>query len=238
MKEKSKKDINRNVKIALCLYGKPTCSMFCFPYIYDAFMNNNYHVDVFIHTWNEARVIDLYKPKQVKIEQYNIDDIKKFYFDSLTLPSDLKIAGNITNNILEYHSIKECIDQVTDEYDYIIKCRFDILIEHKFNLKEIIDDLEADKYDLFSPDEVYNFGGYQNGIYMGKYDALKVAANLLLELNIMANNLKYWHPETFFKYHLDKNNIRVYQKDIGYRIVRKSTIITNWPENPYNFLDL
>ena len=34
-----------NKKIALCLSGKPTSSMFCFAYIYDAFLNNNYNVD-------------------------------------------------------------------------------------------------------------------------------------------------------------------------------------------------
>lgn len=230
--------MGKKIKIALCLSGKPTSSMFCFPYIYDAFINNDYEVDVFIHTWKEARVIDLYRPKKVKIEQYNPEDIANFYFGCLTLPPDLNIQGNIKNILLEFYTVKESIDLVREHYDYIIKCRFDILIEHKFNLKEIIDDLEADKYDIFSPDEIFNFGGYQNRVYMGKYDAMKTAGNLLLDVNVLANGLKRWHPETFLKTYLDKHNIRVFQKDIGHRIVRSSSVVTNWPENPYQFLDL
>ena len=46
-----------NKKIALCLSGKPTSSMFCFAYIYDAFLNNNYNVDVFIHTWWDKNMV-------------------------------------------------------------------------------------------------------------------------------------------------------------------------------------
>ena len=52
------------MKIALCLSGKPRSSMFCYPYIYDAFMNNEHQVDVFIHSWNECRALDLYRPKK------------------------------------------------------------------------------------------------------------------------------------------------------------------------------
>jgi len=31
-------------------------------------MNNEYDVDVFIHTWDECRAIDLYNPKKVEID--------------------------------------------------------------------------------------------------------------------------------------------------------------------------
>ena len=127
---------------------------------------------------------------------------------------------------------------VPDDYDYIIRSRFDLIIQDKFNISEIIQDLNDNKYDIFSPDEVFNFGGYQNRIFMGKYSAMKIAMGLLENVNILVNELNRWHPETFLKTELDKNSIRVFQKDINHRIVRSSSIVTNWPENPFKFLDL
>ena len=39
-------------KIALCLSGEPRSSMFCFPYIYESFLDLGfeYEVDVYIHS--------------------------------------------------------------------------------------------------------------------------------------------------------------------------------------------
>jgi len=227
-----------NKKIALCLSGKATSSMFCFPYIYDAFLNNDLNVDVFVHTWNECRILDLYNPKKVEIEQYDSKDILNHFLSNLILPANIQIQGNVHNVLLEYYGNKKVFDLVDDTYDYVIRCRFDVIIQDKFNLSEIIDDLNSDKYDMFSPDEVFNFGGYQNRIFLGKYWAMKEAMGLIEDVNILANNLNRWHPESFLKTHLDSKNVRVFQKDINHRIVRSSSIVTNWPENPFKFLDL
>jgi hypothetical protein len=227
-----------NKKIALCLSGKATSSMFCFPYIYDAFLNNDLNVDVFVHTWNECRILDLYNPKKVEIEQYDSKDILNHFLSNLILPANIQIQGNVHNVLLEYYGNKKVFDLVDDTYDYVIRCRFDVIIQDKFNLSEIIDDLNSDKYDMFSPDEVFNFGGYQNRIFLGKYWVMKEAMGLIEDVNILANNLNRWHPESFLKTHLDSKNVRVFQKDINHRIVRSSSIVTNWPENPFKFLDL
>lgn len=229
---------NKPPKIALCLSGKPTSSMFCFPYIYDAFLNSKYKVDTFIHTWSECRVIDLYRPLKYEIEKYDSHSVMTHFASQLTLPKDISIEGRIDNVILEYYGNFKVFNLIPEEYDYVIRCRFDLIIQDKFQLEPIIDDLKEDKYDIFSPDEVFNFGGYQNRVFIGKYSAMKHAMNLLENVNILMNRLKRWHPETFLKTHLDDNNIRVHQKDINHRIVRSSNVITNWPENPFKFLDL
>ena len=227
-----------NKKIALCLSGRTKSSMFCFPYIYDAFLNNDYNVDVFIHTWEQSRVIDLYRPKKFEIEQYDSQTILNYFLSQLTLPNDIKIQGRIDNVLLEYYGNSKVFSLVDSTYDYIIRCRFDIIIQDKFNLVEIIDGLNSDEYDIFSPDEIFNFGGYQNRILVGKYSAMKSAMNLIENVNILANKTGVWHPETFLKTQLDNDCIRVYQKDINHRIVRSSSVVTNWPENPFKFLDL
>lgn len=217
--------------------------MFCFPYIYDAFLNNNLSVDVFIHTWNMCRVIDLYKPKKYEIEKYDSTYILNNILSQLILPNNLLVQGNINSNILQFYTNSKCYSLVSNDYDYVIRCRFDVIIQDKFYLEPIIEDLENDRYDIFCPDEVFNFGGYQDRILIGKYESMKYAMNLLQNINYYANKLNEWRigsiilPEVFLKANLDDNNIRVFQKDINHRLVRSSNVVTNWPENPYKFTD-
>jgi hypothetical protein len=54
--------MENQAKIALRLSGLIRNSFFCFPYIYNSFLNSEYKVDVFIHTWNESPTISLYNP--------------------------------------------------------------------------------------------------------------------------------------------------------------------------------
>ena len=225
-------------KIALCLSGKPTSSFFCFPYIYDTFLNNDYNVDVFIHTWSDCRAIKLYNPKNFEIEKYPSANISQHFINQLEIPKDISIEGRIDNVILEYYGNMKVFALVPDDYDYVIRCRFDIIIQDSFDITPIIESLNNDEYDIFFPDEVFNFGGYQNRVFIGKYEYMKHAMNLLLDVNILMNECKRWHPETFLKMKLDKENTRVFQKDINHRIVRKSSVTTNWPENPFKFKDI
>jgi hypothetical protein len=228
------------MKIALCLSGKPTSSIFCFPYIYDTFLNNkNIQTDVFIHTWEDSKIINFYNPKKFEIEKYETDTILKFLFSNIVFPENMKVEGNITNNLLQFYSLKKVFDLVPEnEYDYIVRCRFDVLIENKFCLEEIFNYISINKFDIFCPDEIFNFGGYQDRIYMGDYQSMKIASNIIENVNFLVNDLKKWHPETFLKRQLDEYDIKVYQKDINHRLIRKVNIETNWPENPYKFLDL
>lgn len=225
-------------KIALCLSGKTTSSMFCFPYIYDAFINNGYNIDVFIHTWQQSRVLDLYNPKKIEIDKNDSSVIVNHFLSQLVLPENIIIKGSIPNVILEYYGNSKVFSMIDDTYDYVIRCRFDIIIQDKFNFSDVINTLESGNHDIFCPDEIFNFGGYQNRILIGKRKAMKYAMNLIENINILANQTGVWHPETFLKAELDNQNIKVFQKDINHRIVRSSSVVTNWPENPFKFLDL
>jgi len=124
-----------NVKVALCLSGLIRNSFFCFPYIYNSFLNNDYNVDVFVHTWNESPVLDLYKPKAIRIENQN--EVLNAILPQIHLNKNITIEGNILNNISMYYSIKRCSDLVDDSYDIIIRCRFDLLLQEKINLKQV-----------------------------------------------------------------------------------------------------
>jgi hypothetical protein len=224
-----------NKKIALCISGKSRSSMFCFPYIYDAFINNNYNVDVFIHTWDECRVIDLYNPKKLEIE--NEQEVLNSIIPQLNL-ENIKIEGNIGNNILMYYSIKKCFNLIDDTYDIVIRSRFDLLLQPKFDIIPIITDLNLKKYDIYIPNESFNMGGYNDQVAIGTYNSMKSYSDTILNLNEFANKLRRWHPETFLKKQLDDNNIKVNQTDLDYRLVRNVSATTHWPENPYKFLNL
>jgi hypothetical protein len=227
--------VRDKVKVALCISGQPRSSMFCFPYIYDAFMNNNHQVDVFIHTWDNTRVIDLYNPKKVIIE-----DSKKV-LDTL-LPNitlhNLKIEGNIEHNILMFYGIKQVYDLVDDDYDIVIRSRFDLLLQHKIDFQSIVDDLMSDIYDIFIPSEDFNMGGYNDQVAIGTKSSMKVYSETLDNINNLSHKLGRWHPESFLGKQLDNNNMRIKQLDWNYRLVRNVSVSTHWPENPYRFLNL
>jgi len=223
------------MKIALCISGKPRSSMFCYPYIYDAFMNNEHQVDVYIHTWEYCRAIDLYRPIKLLINSQ--DEVLTKMLPMINLDG-VNMEGNHYHNLLMYYSIKRCFDLIEGEYDVVIRTRFDLLLQPKFNIQEILDDLQSKKYDIYIPTEGFNVGGYNDQLAIGTHNAMKVYSDTLFNLNNFGQELKRWHPETFLAKQLNDNNIKVHQTDWDYRIVRNVGVQTHWPENPYNFLNL
>ena len=223
------------MKIALCISGKPRSSMFCYPYIYDAFMNNNHQVDVFIHSWNECRVLDLYRPKKLEINSDS--EALNMLLPMLNL-NNINIEGNVKNNILMYYSIKKCFDLIDDEYDIIIRARFDLLLQPKLDIESILTDLINKKYDIYIPTKEFNMGGFNDQLAIGTSEAMKIYSDTFFNLNKFAHELGRWHPETFLGKQLNDNNIKIYQTHWDYRLVRNVNVDTHWPENPYKFLNL
>ena len=212
--------------------------MLCFPYIYDAFLNSSHKVDTFIHTWDNSRVIDLYNPIKIEIETNTQKELIDFFLNQIYIPRDIKLEGRVENNLLQFYSLKKSFDLIPDDYDIVIRCRFDVIMQNKFNLTKIIAEIVDNKYDIFCPDEVFNFGGYQDRIYIGNYKSMQIATSIIENINYLIQKLNRWHPESFLSQLITDNNIRIHQENIDHRLVREVSIITNWPENPYNFLNL
>jgi len=226
----------KSPKIALCLSGLIRHSFFCFPYIYQNFLNQGFDVDVFIHTWNESPTIQLYNPKkyQIQNQQQVIHNIKsQIDFGSI------KIEGSVPNNISMYYSIKKCFDLVPpSDYDIVIRCRFDLLLENNLDLKTIVSGISNKEYDIFIPGRIFNVGGYNDQLAIGSYSAMKVYSDCIFYLNLLARKLKKWHPESFLRVWLDKNNLKIQQDDYDYRIVRAVHPTFSWPEKQYNFKNI
>jgi hypothetical protein len=223
------------MKVALCISGKPRSSMFCYPYIYDAFINNEHQVDTFIHSWDMCRVIDLYNPKKLEI---NSDKAALDMLIPMLNLNGIEIAGNVYHNTLMYYSIKKCFDLIDEDYDIVIRARFDLLLQPKFSIENILNDLQNKKYDIYIPNEEFNMGGYNDQLAIGTYDAMKIYSDTFFNLNKFSHELKRWHPEKFLGKQLKDNNIKVHQTNWDYRLVRNVNVETHWPENPYKFLNL
>lgn len=226
---------NKTPKIALCLSGLIRHSFFCFPYIYQNFLNQDLDVDVFIHTWNESSVIDLYKPKNYKIE--NRDDVLKLNLSQLDL-KNISVQGNINNNISMFYSIKECFDLVPSDYDIIIRCRFDLILQEKIDFVGIMNDILQNKYNIFIPNKDFNCGGYTDQLAIGSYNSMKTYSDCILHLGSLSKELGKWHPESLLGLHLTKNNLLIHQDDYDYRIVRDVVGRFHFPEKQFIYRNI
>ena len=242
------------IKVALCLSGEPRSSMASFPYIYEAFLKDNemYNIDVYCHSWKGFRAMDLYKPKNLKIEHINdklfIDDILNGVQNYPTKINSLKsLTESFTpntslfkNSILMLSSIKKCFDLIQEPYDIYIRCRYDIFFRSKFWLFPILKDIVKNKYDMFIPLRYayseYDYHQYNDQISIGNYFSMRVYTNLINNLNTLINKTDEWNPEVWLKHWLDTNKIKVNEHFIDYTLIRQSSLITN-EEYYINFLD-
>ena len=235
--------------------------MFCFPYIYESFINlgPQYEVDVYIHSWKGFRALPLYNPKSFKIENHKDDD--SFYLDLLeelsktvnsskfheffTLTKDLTYNSSpLKNSFLMYKSIFECFDLIKEPYDIYIRSRMDIFFPTKFNnityFNEIINnnaDLIAQpKYihvrDEFTPSR----GLIDDKLAILNHKSMEIYKNLFTEIPDIINETNSLNPEVWMLHYITKHNINVKLIYDKMYICRKSHPTTNGFDF-INFLD-
>ena len=244
--------MDKKLTVALCLSGEPRSSMFCFPYIYEAFLKPNpiFETDVYIHSWKGFRALEIYNPTHLKTENISDSFIGNIMY-TLKFPPDLQNQLNfynaytkntnfIFNQVKMMYSIQKCFNLIQKEYDIVIRCRYDIIFNNRDFINSILYDIINKKYDIFIPySNNFNFqnqGEYNDQLAIGNYDSMKIYSNLLSDLPTILPHSKRWSSENFLKILLEKNNIKVNQHYINHRLVRQSNIITNEGEFN-NFLD-
>ena len=231
----------KKIKIALCLSGEPRSTMFCFPYIYESFINlgPEYEVDVYIHSWKNFRALSLYNPKSVKIEPNKSIEIKS----KISHPYNNSYFQNYT---LMHYSIGECFNLIKEHYDLYIRCRLDLIFDSKLTLFPIFLDILSGKYDIFSlhsdyPTKLEN--GVDDQIIISNFKGSKILSQHINQIlfspieyfNRLNKEVGTFTAEGYFKNFLDKQDIRVVSNPLSnYRLVRNSQITT---DEPFNFLD-
>jgi len=247
-------------RIALCLSGEARNSMFCFPYIYESFINlgDKFEVDVYIHTWKGFRARDLYNPvvsvKEIINEHKLFRDFKKGFVSKLEhnlLKQQMNEGGyyttysnTIKNMFMMFYSVKKCFDLTLDNskepYDFYIRSRFDVFFKSPFYIENILLDIEQNKYDMFIPYEFpdkRNDYQYCDQISIGNYKSMETYSNIINNLDLAANSKQHFNSQILLKFWLDYNQIKTNQFHVDWRIARHSEVITN-DENFNNFLSL
>lgn len=242
--------IGKKIKVALCLSGEPRSSMFCFPYIYESFINlgPKYEVDTYIHSWKNFRALPLYNPKQCKIDFHLSEKLK--IHTIVNFPDNYGNLINIQNQVLMWHSIKAAFDLAGEDYDIYIRCRLDLIIDSKFLLNQCIFDLVNGKYNLFIPHNELDlhpntYGkGYTDQIFICNSESKTQLSKYYTDL--MTNPSQFYqkysspdhfYPEEALKKYLDYHKVNVIFSPLSnYRLVRNSDVNVNHQPS-YNFLD-
>lgn len=183
---------------------------------------DKYNTDIYISTWNKTQsiinsgyddydinsFINIYSDK---LKDYIILDIDKYYADkiNITFQSRSDDIFKINNRAIEHGSrwVERLRDQwyivnngfnlISNNYDYIIRTRFDVLINN-FNLLPIDFVIPAPH-----PINVYNdhfaYGNYDNmQIYCDLYSNIE---KLYIDYNIDISNAEYMLKFYIENYH-------------------------------------
>ncbi len=248
--------MTKPIKIALCLSGEPRYSMFCFPYIYESFINlgNKYKVDTFCHFRKPFRAHKIYSPtkhiyeplSEIKIWDY-IDNIKlpdnlkqyKDFYDAFTVKTNL-----IVNPILMFDSMEKVfkLAQNYDKYDIYIRCRYDIFPQNKIYINSIIDKIIEKKFDLFIPEKLKSISSktnieYNDQFSIGNFKGMQKYTNILQNLENLINITKEWRGEKWLYTHLNNSDIKILKQYIPLSLIREVTIGTNEFIPDFNWID-
>ena len=237
----------RKIKVALCLSGEPRSSMFCFPYIYESFIDlgEQYEVDIYIYSGKNFRALPLYNPKSYIINNNLFEEVIPQIRHNF--PQDLKFHPSIYNHALMWHSIKSSFDMASENYNIYIRCRLDLIIDSKFLLDNHIFNILNNKYDLYIPHNNLDFTydkGYSDQIFIGNLKAKTQLSKYYKDLMMNPHsffqkysNIDSFQPEFIFKNYIDDHNISISSIPLSnYRLVRNSNVRVNHPST-YNFLD-
>ena len=247
----------KKLKIALCLSGEPRNSMFCFPYIYESFINlgPGYEVDVYIHSRKTFRAFSLYKCKRYALDHTPVYDLLK-KFNNISLPENLKSSKDfylgfttnsdfITNQVLMLDGIYKSFQlSLLDDnhHDIYIRCRPDIFTNSKIEINSIIRDLLNEKYDIFIPSKNFDpdapsflqtINQYNDQFAISNFKGAEIYSNTLNNLEFLVNQTKEWKAEHWLKAQLDHNNIKVRSMDLPISLSREVKIQSN--RGPHTF---
>jgi len=243
--------MNGKIKIALCLSGEPRSSMFCFPYIYESFINlgPEYEVDVYIHTLKPYRAMLLYNAKVYNFEPFNYFSWAKYLNEKLSLPKELKESLDFYNNytsqtnfilnqLLMVDGIQKSFNLLPTHSppDIVIRCRPDIFTDSKIDIGNIIHDIIKGDYDIFIHSKPINsnkvikerfYKEYSDQFAIGNYSSMAYYSNMFNNLNFLLNDTKEWRAEAWLKSQLDYYKIKVNSYYIPFNLIRRVNIASN-----------
>jgi len=245
----------RKIKIALCLSGEPRSSMFCFPYIYENFINLNskiFEVDVYSYSFKSFRALSLYNCKNYFIDNRNSSDLFKDWIqplDKKLSPKSLELLLNTSNSFMNnqngirnlflmYTNIQNCFNLISSKYDVYIRARYDLMFEYPIQIEGLCSKIIEGKTDLILPelDPINKSNvGICDWYAIGNYAGISYYSNLKNSLLDLINQTTSFHPEILLSKYIKNNfNLKVEKIHLRIPLVRKSFVHS---DPPHNFLD-
>jgi len=201
------------MKIAVCISGADRC----FQFVVDELIKNiiePLNADVFIHAWDSNSFSDRFSKNDSNEEIYKKIS-KKYEIEKFDSNWNFINANKPRNIVPMFYSIYKSFSLVPDDYDIVIRSRFDALYTNKFILPKI---KKNHVYVQLSGLNKGRFAARRNFIHEGTSNLKFVADNFAIGdyysmqkycttyLNL--NNLKTFLPETCLAEQLDNNNIK------------------------------
>tara|TARA_S200002703_G_scaffold104927_1_gene91047 strand:+ start:1478 stop:2197 length:720 start_codon:yes stop_codon:yes gene_type:complete len=222
----------KNKKIALCISGQARKYDISYKSLYENILKDN-QVDIFIHTWKDYDIKSSDFGNggyQYTMDDSKYDELLKLYNPKSYLledPITFEASGfkdpvwrqSLNNSLSMYYSIHKSISLVKDDYDYVIRTRFDLdynklPIDYSENEicipKWYTDHRVQDKgyYDIFAIGSKNNMNIYSQVFsYLISYITLDQNFRNYLQNNYFEDSPL--RNEYILKWHLLKNNIKV-----------------------------
>ncbi len=226
--------------------------------------NNANNCDVFIHTWETIGSKDskmgsdapstniftveklneinhIYNPKAIEIENYNIYNtlIASMNKSARLSEQDRNFLHN--RNLISYSSmlysmnkVKKLLEKYEEDnrlqYDMIIRLRPDTLFSNNIDIGSLIIDQmhipQIGRYYSEGMNDQFAISNNRDGkIYLSLFD------NILQYIN---NRECLIRPEVFLKYHLNKHQVLLSEKQINFNIIRPdSRVVTQTTTGQY-----
>jgi len=179
------------MKIAICLSGIDRCFDETSSFLVENVIKP-LNADVFIHTWKSDSLTDRF------IENKNNEKLysrlaKKYEIENFNSDWNFLKCTKKANIVPMYYSIYKSFSLVPDDYDIIIRSRFDSLYINKFVLPKIIPNnvhirLNGWNKNTYAPRNNFILEGYNlpfvaDNFAIGDYNSMKEYSSVYLGLN-------------------------------------------------------
>lgn len=221
------------MKLAILISGQPRNFEISYKKLQEAFLQK-YDCDIYLHTWKTVnfestdfgggnfkyelqeqaydKLLKLYKPKRYLVEPPITFDASGYRCPIWRQP--------LNNTLSMYYSIYKTYQLVEQEYDYVVRSRFDIDYS-QFDLKLPASGINIPKWNI---DSRVQHRGYYDVFAIGDPISMKIYSEVFCNIfSYVANDEQYlkflqgsWpvqdsplRNEYLLKWHLIKNNVKV-----------------------------
>ena len=191
------------MKVAIMLTGLNRAKMSYF--INHKNIIDKYNADVYISTYESEKidgylsldeVIQLYNPKKIEIEDYNILDpqfqeiVEKIQWRDYQINKTFRWIGTKPSNVCSmYYKIKKGFEMITEPYDIYVRMRFD----------STFDNLQLEENDFLNLPTCGKHSGESDQIAYGNYDNMSKYCSVYDKLYEYVLNGGEFHSETIVK---------------------------------------